>query len=178
MSHRQPVGRRRPGHYVHVQLQLLADPDRHIHVVLLYVPTYICRDLACVRIHHIHFITTTIIAAYSSSTCIWLPHRKSRLVKLVEKLHKPVDDHVKERYQQIFQAKERYQAVLREKARLSVVFTLPYIKATFVCILMGDWCTNHIRKCHRVYVVCPLRPPCTHTFTLHCPGLTSPGEKS
>ena len=110
------MGRRRPGHDVCVQLQLLTDPDRHIHVVLLYVCTYISRDLAGVRIHLIHCITTTTVVAYSSSTCIWLLHRKSQLVKLVEKLHKPVDDHVKERYEQIFQAKERYQAVLRKKA--------------------------------------------------------------
>ena len=155
-----------------------------MHVVLLYVCTYISRDLACVRIHHIHFITTTIVAAYSSSTCIWLPHRKSRLVKLVEKLHKPVDDHVKERYQQIFEAKERYQAVLRKKARLSVVFTLPCIKATFAGILVHDWCKNCVHECRRVYVVYTLRPPCTRTYTYttppytHCPGHRSQGETS
>ena len=72
--------------------------------------------MACVRIRHIHFITDTTIVAYSHPTCIYRPHRKSRLVKLVEKLHTPVDDHVRDRYEQIFQAKERYQAVLKEKA--------------------------------------------------------------
>ena len=117
-------------------------------------------------------------------TCIYRPHRKSRLVKLVEKLHAPVDEHCRDRYEQIFQAKERYQAVLKEKARLSVLFTLPYIKAMFVGILMCDWCTNHVRICHRVYGVCTLRPPCTYTYTyttppyIHGPGRRSPGEKS
>ena len=44
-------------------------------------------------------------------------------MKLVEKLHQPVDDHVRARYERIFLAKERYQAVLKKKARVPVAFT-------------------------------------------------------
>ena len=178
------MGRRRPGHDACVQLQLLTDPDRHIHVVLLYVCTYISRTLAGVRIHHIRCITTTTVVAYSSSTCIWLPHRKSRLVELVEKLHMPVEEHVQQRYEQIFQAKERYQAVLKKKARLLVVFTPSCTKAKFASILMRDLCTNQVREYRRVYVVYTLQPPCRHTYIytispyIHCPGRRSQGEKS
>ena len=45
-----------------------------------------------------------------------MSHRKSRLVKLVEKLHIPVDKHIQERYGRIQATKERYSVEQRQKA--------------------------------------------------------------
>ena len=44
-------------------------------------------------------------------------------MKLVEKMHKPVDDHVQARYERIFAVKERYATLLKKKARVPVTFT-------------------------------------------------------
>ena len=41
--------------------------------------------------------------------------RKSRLVKLIELIHRAVDDHLKERLHKIFAAKERYAFELKQE---------------------------------------------------------------
>ena len=68
-------------------------------------------------------------------------------MKLVEKMHKPVDDHVQARYERIFAAKERYATVLKKKARVPVTFTS-------LCTPMHNWCIPHRIVVHSL--------PCTY----------------
>ena len=54
-------------------------------------------------------------------------HRKSRLVKLIELLHRAVDDHLKERLDRIFAAKERYAFELKQE--------FDYVATSHLCML-------------------------------------------
>ena len=52
------------------------------------------------------------------SHVVRIHRRKSRLVKIVEKIHKPVDDHIRDRLGRIQSAKERYKYEQQQKARM------------------------------------------------------------
>ena len=81
---------------------------------------------------------TRLVYMFTHAMCL-SPHRKSRLVKLAENLHRPVDEHMQERFNRIQAAKERAAFEMRREAghasvaRLSGSCMYTYRNHTSIC---------------------------------------------
>ena len=120
---------------------------------------YHCIPLLSVLHPHIHRMAVAHIAVnmYCTGTCctllrhlgLYTVHRKSRIVSMIEALHKSVDEYCEGRLSQIQKAKERHAYDLKCKACL-----LPSVVARTCMYMCASGCVC-VCTC---YVYCPLDP--------------------
>ena len=114
-------------------------------------PSHVCRSYCSDHVMHWHMMggprVVSAICTLLRHLGLYTVHRKSRIVNVVEALHKAVDDHCEYRLSQIQKAKERHAYDTKCKACLLprvAVRTCMYMCASgCVCVFTHAMCIVH-----------------------------------